>query len=123
MERVRKRERETKRSIKQLQSRGNKSLDEQVYELLKTIPRGRVTTYKAIAKAIGKPNASRVIGNILKNNPNPVIIPCHRVVKSDGKIGGYAYGKNIKKILLETEGIDIEDYIIMNFDKIVINDL
>ncbi|RMF30365.1 MAG: MGMT family protein [Candidatus Nitrosothermus koennekii] len=118
-----KRERKAKRSLKQLQSRDNKGLDEQVYELLKRIPEGRITTYKALAMALGKPKASRVIGNILKNNPNPVIVPCHRVVRSDGKIGGYAYGKNVKKILLEIEGININNDTIVSFDKIVINDL
>jgi O-6-methylguanine DNA methyltransferase len=123
LERIRKREGKAKRSLKQLQSRDNKGLDEQVYELLKMIPEGRITTYKALAKAIGKPKASRIIGNILKNNPNPVIVPCHRVVRSDGKIGGYAYGKKVKKILLEIEGINIDNDTIVSFDKIVINDL
>lgn len=90
---------------------------------MKRIPEGRVTTYKTIAKAVGKPRATRVIGNILKSNPNPVIVPCHRVVRSDGKIGGYAYGKDVKEKLLEVEGITIKDDHIIDFDKVVIRDL
>ena len=90
---------------------------------MKKIPEGRVTTYKAIAEAIGKPRATRAIGNILKNNPNPVIVPCHRVVRSDGKIGGYAYGKDVKEKLLEVEGVHVKDDYIIDFEKIVINDL
>jgi methylated-DNA-[protein]-cysteine S-methyltransferase len=88
---------------------------------LKKVPEGKVTTYKAIANAIGKPRATRAIGNILKNNPNPIIVPCHRVVRSNGEIGGYAYGKDVKEKLLEAEGIIIKDDYITNFDKIVIN--
>ncbi|MEM2856306.1 MAG: MGMT family protein [Candidatus Nitrosocaldaceae archaeon] len=92
-----------------------------VYEIVKKIPEGRVTTYKAIAKAIGKPNASRAIGKILKDNPNPIVVPCHRVVKSNGMIGGYVYGKEIKQRLLECEGIVIDDGFIKNFNQIFIN--
>ncbi len=88
---------------------------------MKKVPEGKVTTYKAIANAIGKPRATRAIGNILKNNPNPIIVPCHRVVRSNGEIGGYAYGKDVKEKLLEAEGIIIKDDYITNFDKIVIN--
>lgn len=90
---------------------------------MKKIPAGRVTTYKAIADAIGNPRAARAIGNILKNNPNPVIVPCHRVVRSDGRVGGYAYGRDVKEKLLEAEGVCIKDDHIIDFDKIVINDL
>ncbi len=71
--------------------------------------------------AVGRPNASRVIGKILKDNPNPIMIPCHRVVKNDGRIGGYAYGKKMKRILLEFEGIKVRDERIIEFEKVVIN--
>ena len=61
------------------------------------MPPGYVTTYGELAKAINLKNGQRVVGQIMKKNPFPVIIPCHRVVKSDGTIGGYAYGADIKK--------------------------
>ena len=92
-----------------------------VYELLLKIPKGKVTTYKALAKAIGKPNNARVIGKILNNNPNPIIVPCHRVIRSNGMLGGYAYGINIKRILLELEGVKIKDYKVN--DECIIKDL
>jgi len=69
------------------------------------IPRGKVMSYKQIAQAIGKPNAYRAVGNALKNNPLPVLIPCHRVIRANGEIGGYAFGGKSEKIrLLEREG-------------------
>lgn len=76
-----------------------------VYGMLARIPEGKVTTYGDIAKALGHPSASRAIGKILNKNPNPVVVPCHRVVMSDGSIGGYAFGKARKKELLEKEGL------------------
>lgn len=65
------------------------------------IPRGQVRTYKQIAKEIGKPNSSRAVANALAKNPFAPKIPCHRVIRSDGKIGGYsAKGGSKKKLLL-----------------------
>ena len=60
-----------------------------VYRLTSEIPRGKVSTYGAIADALNKCGSSRAVGQILRANPTPIIVPCHRVVKSDGKIGGY----------------------------------
>lgn len=76
-----------------------------VYHILDRIPVGKVTTYGDIAKALGHPNASRAIGRILNKNPNPIVVPCHRVVMSDGNVGGYAFGKARKKELLKKEGL------------------
>jgi methylated-DNA-[protein]-cysteine S-methyltransferase len=76
-----------------------------VYRMLARIPEGKVTTYGDIAKALGHPRASHAIGRILNKNPNPIIVPCHRVVMSDGNIGGYAFGKARKKELLKREGL------------------
>ena len=86
-----------------------------VYDILVRIPEGKVTTYGDIAKALGHPGASRAIGRILNGNPNPIVVPCHRVVMSTGNIGGYAFGKTMKKELLEKEGVrfagdDIPDF-------------
>ncbi len=77
----------------------------QVYDIVAQIPEGKVTTYGDIARALGHPGASRVIGRILNKNPNPTVTPCHRVIKSDGNIGGYAFGKLRKKELLKKEGL------------------
>jgi methylated-DNA-[protein]-cysteine S-methyltransferase len=76
-----------------------------VYDLLVKIPKGKVTTYGDIAKALGSPHASRAVGRILNKNPNPIVVPCHRVVMSDGSIGGYAFGKARKMELLKKEGL------------------
>jgi methylated-DNA-[protein]-cysteine S-methyltransferase len=93
--------------------------DEDVYELLLKIPVGKVSTYGDLAKILGNPSASRVIGRILGKNPNPVKVPCHRVVKSNGKLGGYRYGTDKKKDLLEKEGISIiNGTIVDNFENI-----
>lgn len=83
--------------------------DQDVYVLLSKIPPGKVSTYGDIAKALGHPKAARVIGRIIANNPNPISIPCHRVVKSNGEIGGFAYGEQRKRERLEKEGIKFQN--------------
>ena len=92
-------------------------LSTKVYKKLLQVPKGKVTTYGELAKAVGLKNGQRMIGMIMKNNPFPVIVPCHRVVKSDGKIGGYAYGERVKYRMLVSEGIKIKDGKIIDFDK------
>lgn len=94
------------------------NFSEKCYELLKQIPKGKVTTYKEIANALGC-KAYRAVGNAMNKNPNPVNVPCHRVVKADGSLGGYAYG-DIKKIaLLKEEGVKIKDGKIVDFKNIM----
>ena len=93
-------------------------LSTKVYRKLLQVPKGKVTTYGELAKAVGLKNGQRVIGMIMKNNPFPVIIPCHRVVKSNGDIGGYAFGINVKKTMLSKEGICIKKDRIENFKNI-----
>jgi methylated-DNA-[protein]-cysteine S-methyltransferase len=83
----------------------NSELKNEVYNILLKIPAGKVSTYGDIAKALGYPTAARLVGQILHDNPNPVTVPCHRVVQSDGRLGGYAYGSERKRQLLEKEGI------------------
>ena len=75
-----------------------------VFETVRNIPYGKTWTYKQVAEAIGHPNAERSVGNALHNNPLQVIIPCHRVVTSRGKIGGYTLGTDLKRRLLCMEG-------------------
>jgi methylated-DNA-[protein]-cysteine S-methyltransferase len=74
-----------------------------VYRVVLSIPLGEVRTYKWVAKKAGNPRAYRAVGQILKNNPCPLIIPCHRVVKSNNKIGGYVFGVKAKKSILDLE--------------------
>ncbi|MBQ6019445.1 MAG: methylated-DNA--[Clostridia bacterium] len=67
------------------------------------IPYGETVSYGGIAARIGKPNAARAVGGALHKNPLPIVIPCHRVTAADGKPGGYAYGLQMKKMLLRLE--------------------
>jgi methylated-DNA-[protein]-cysteine S-methyltransferase len=92
--------------------------NEDVYDLLQKIPEGKVTTYGDLARALANPSASRIIGRILGQNPNPIRVPCHRVVMSDGKLGGYRYGTNKKKELLEKEGLSFTNDVVSDFKKI-----
>jgi len=85
------------------------NLDKKIYKKLLEVPKGKITTYGELAKAVGLKNGQRAVGKIMNKNPYPVIIPCHRVVKSDGKIGGYAYGEEIKSDMLSKEGITIKN--------------
>jgi methylated-DNA-[protein]-cysteine S-methyltransferase len=80
-----------------------------VYEKTMEIPQGRVTTYRELARAIGRPGAVRAVGNALNKNPTPTVVPCHRVVRSDLSIGGFARGSEEKIRLLKIEGVEIED--------------
>lgn len=90
-------------------------LEHKVYKKLLEVPPGHVTTYGELAKAVGLKNGQRVIGKIMNKNPYPSIVPCHRVVMSTGKLGGYAYGEKIKKNMLKNEGVEIKDSKILNF--------
>ena len=93
------------------------TLSTKVYKKLLQVPKGKVTTYGDLAKAVGLKNGQRVIGTIMQKNPFPVIVPCHRVVRSDGKIGRYAYGEMVKFKMLTKEGIKIKDGKIIDFDN------
>lgn len=73
-----------------------------ILEVVRGIPKGETITYKKVAEIAGRPKAYRAAGNILNKNYNPEI-PCHRVIRSDGKIGGYNRGAEIKRQLLKTE--------------------
>ncbi len=79
------------------------SFRRRVWDALLTIPRGETRTYLQIAKQIGAPKAARAVGNACATNPVAVVIPCHRVVREDGTLGGYAYGLDRKKKLLDRE--------------------
>jgi O-6-methylguanine DNA methyltransferase len=107
-----------------LQSNRSKILTEStikssdVYDLLLKIPAGKVSTYGDLAKALGNPLASKEIGRILSKNPNLIEVPCHRVVMSDGKVGGYVHGSDRKIELLEKEGISFTNGTINDFKNV-----
>lgn len=89
------------------------SFQEKVYAIAKTIPKGKVVTYAQLATLAGSPKASRAVGMCMKNNPDKETIPCHRVVSSNGKLTGYAFGGiEVKKEILIKEGVQ------MNGDKV-----
>ncbi|MGC9517419.1 MAG: methylated-DNA--[protein]-cysteine S-methyltransferase [Methanomicrobiales archaeon] len=78
------------------------------------IPRGRVSIYQDIARRIGNDKAARAVGNALARNPFPLIIPCHRAIRSDGSLGGFQGGEDMKRALLENEGIRFKGGRIIN---------
>lgn len=82
----------------------NSRFQKQVYQVVKKIPRGKVMTYKEVAEKIGKPRAYRAVGNALNKNIDPAV-PCHRVIRSDGSMGGYRKGIKKKVKLLKNEKV------------------
>jgi len=74
--------------------------EKKVLKITSQIPLGQARSYKWVAKKAGKPKAARAVGRALNKNPYPIIIPCHRLIKSHGSLGGYAKGKKLKKKLL-----------------------
>jgi methylated-DNA-[protein]-cysteine S-methyltransferase len=71
------------------------------------IPRGKVATYSELAAKIGKAGAARAVGAVMANNPFPILIPCHRVIRADGTLGGFGGGLEMKKKMLTSEGVNI----------------
>ena len=83
-------------------------------EKLHLIPKGMVSTYFELANSLNS-KAFRAVGNAMANNPNPISTPCHRIVRSDGTLGGYSLGVKKKIELLKEEGISIQNNKILNF--------
>lgn len=96
------------------------SFENNVFNVVKKIPKGKVTTYKKIAIKLKNKNAFRAVGNILNKNNNLIKIPCHRVIRSNGYVGGYALGQSKKIKLLKIEGIEIKNKKI-NLEKYLFN--
>jgi methylated-DNA-[protein]-cysteine S-methyltransferase len=94
------------------------NLEQRVYKKLLEVPKGEITTYGDLAKAVGLKNGQRAIGKIMNKNPYPGIIPCHRVVRSDGSVGGYAYGIKVKTYMLIDDGIKINKGKVLDWKKI-----
>ena len=76
--------------------------------VVSTIPRGQVRSYKWVALKIGRPRAFRAVGRALNRNPIPMIVPCHRVIKSDSSLGGFSRGAKLKEQLLSSEGLTVK---------------
>ena len=85
-----------------------------VYKAVSAIPKGEVRSYKWVAAKIGSPNSSRAVGTVLKRNPHVGIVPCHRVIKEDGSLGGFSKGRKRKLELLKSEGLDLKSGIKYN---------
>lgn len=83
------------------------SFRKKVFNVVGKITKGKTTTYREVAEKIGHPKAWRAVGNVLNKNPNSKTIPCHRVIKSNKKIGGYRDGPRKKAYLLKKEGVII----------------
>ena len=98
------------------------NFDQRCYEILKQVPAGMVTTYKAIAEALNS-KAYQAVGNAMNRNPNLIDTPCHRVVNSRGKLGNYVLGCEKKRQLLEAEGVLIENGRLVNFEEICLTSL
>ena len=89
---------------------------DEVYSMISKIPEGSVSTYGDVARAIGHPKSARAVGRILGRNPNPIIVPCHRVVGHNGIIGGFSLGIQMKKDLLRKEGLEIENDVLKDLE-------
>ena len=89
---------------------------QKLYELLSQIPKGKITTYKELAIKL-KTKGYRAVGQIVGANPNAPKVPCHRVVRTDGQLGGYAFGLPKKIELLAKEGVKISDGKVVVFEK------
>ena len=87
---------------------------ESVYAVVKRIPEGKVLTYGDVARAVGAPRCARQVRWALHSNPQPGVIPCHRVVFGDGRLAdGFAFGgKEVQKALLEAEGVQFDNFIV-----------
>ncbi len=90
-----------------IDSQTGTAFEKSVWKAIMKIPKGEVRSYKWVAKRIGRPRACRAVGNALRKNPLAPLVPCHRVVASNG-LGGYSGGLEKKRLLLEKEGVYLE---------------
>lgn len=92
------------------------------YDLVKQIPAGKISTYGAVARALGDVRASRAVGRMMNQNPDPDCMPCFKIVQSDGMIGGFGRGIEDKIKRLNDDGIDVKHNKIIDFDQVFFND-
>lgn len=95
-------------SLKNIDLLQVRNFQKKVLLLERKIPRGQISTYGRLAHKLGHPGAARAVGSTLAKNPFPIIIPCHRTIKADGSPGGYIGGPQMKRKLLELEGIKFD---------------
>ena len=105
------------------------NFNQKIYSLLKKVPKGKITTYKILAEALDT-KAYRAVGQAMRNNPYAPEVPCHRVVSSDGSIGGFSgtmdrESREIKRKIkmLQSEGIKIKNSMIVDFEKVLVKEL
>jgi methylated-DNA-[protein]-cysteine S-methyltransferase len=96
--------------------RMKQSFAERCYAALQLVPPGRVTTYRALAEFLGT-RAYRAVGTAMRRNPHAPEVPCHRVVKSSGQVGGFARGTEAKIKLLQAEGVRVSNGSIADFEE------
>ncbi len=100
-------------------SKENKStFNEKCWNILRKVPKGKVTTYGEIARSLNS-KAYRAVGNAMNKNPFAPEVPCHRVVSSNGTIGGFAHGTKRKIEMLKEEGVIVKNNKIVDFEKIL----
>lgn len=87
------------------------------YEALKKVPKGKVITYAGLARMVGRPKAHRAVGSAMNKNPYAPQVPCHRVVKSNGGLGGFATDIKVKIKRLQKEGVVVSDNKIVDFQS------
>ena len=95
-------------SIDDLDFEGCGEFERHVLLAVHQIPCGRVMTYGGLAAAAGAPGGARAVGNVMAGNFFPLVVPCHRVIRSDGSLGGFGGGLPMKKALLEREGVGFD---------------
>ncbi len=105
--------------------KNNRSVFERIYEVVKTIPRGRVATYGQVALSAGNPRWARVVGYALHCNPDPDNIPCYRVVNREGRVSpAFVFGgENVQVQLLKAEGVEFSDETHVIMDKYAVKGL
>jgi deoxyribonuclease V len=94
------------------------NLTEYTYYLVRQIPSGRVSTYGAVAKALGNKRYARAVGKYMNKNPNADMMPCFKIVKSDGSLGGFGLGIKDKIRRLKQDGMEVKDGKSVNFEKV-----
>lgn len=94
------------------------NLSEYTYYLVRQIPKGRVSTYGAVAKALGDKKYARAVGTFMHNNPDADSMPCFKIVKSDGNLGGFGLGINDKIRRLKNDGVAVKNGRIIDFDTV-----
>jgi deoxyribonuclease V len=94
------------------------NLSDYTYYLVRQIPAGRVSTYGAVAKALGNKGYSRAVGKYMNKNPDADTMPCFKIVKSDGSLGGFGLGIDDKIRRLKRDGIEIKDGKIVDFESV-----